>query len=161
MNYHFLIEMAHKLYWIRPSIVNGERWLWKIVGKPGHVNSPNKSDFKIWRSALLIASFPMLWWDGPCPRLNLPLSNLSRWEDVEKNSLDGVLDLWRYELSLLSTDPSLNGVMNSFCHAPFASTSYASDLSRASASAFPVRVKHDSQSLSDSFRYVLCGMNLP
>ena len=71
-------------------------------------------DFEIFRSALLITSFPILQWGDPCSCLYLPFSNLSWREDVENPGvkmlkMDGVLNLWRYEWSLLSPDPSIDG----------------------------------------------------
>ena len=52
-----------------------------------------KGDFEIWRWVLLIASFPMFLRDGFSPCLLPCLSNLSKHEDAEKDSLGGVLDL--------------------------------------------------------------------
>ena len=109
MNCHLLIEVAHMLHRIRPSIVDGESWLWKRWGSLALLILLTNGDFEIWWSALLIASFPMLWWVDPCPHLSLPFSSLSWREDVEKDLLDGDLDLWLYERSLLSLDPSLDG----------------------------------------------------
>ena len=91
----------------------------------------------------------------------MPFSNLSWHEDAEKDSLDGVLDLWRYERSLLSSDPSLDAGLDSFCHTPFVAASYVSDLSRVAIPASPNRAKHDSLSLNDSSQYTPYGRTLP
>ena len=157
---HLLIEVAHMLYGIRPFIIDGECWLWKPVGKPGFVDSPNKG--WLWDlSALLIASFPMLRWDDPCPRLNLLFFSLSWCEDAEKDSLDRVLNLWWYYNPYSPLIHHLMKVMDSFYQALFAAVSYISDLSQVSIFAFPAHAKHSSLSLSDFFRYTSYGRTLP
>ena len=99
-------------------------------------------------------SLLMLGRDDPFLRLNLFLSSLSNWEDVEKDSLDEVLDLWRYKSEKM-------GVMNFFYRVPYAAASCAGDQSQASIYVFPTYAKHDSQSSNDSFRYVPYVVSLP
>ena len=42
MNYHLLIETAYMLHKVRFSIIDGESWLWELMGKPSLADSPKK-----------------------------------------------------------------------------------------------------------------------
>lgn len=62
MDSHPLVELAHMLYKVRSTIVNGKRGLMELQGIFALSILRVKGDLEIWFDALIIALFPFTRW---------------------------------------------------------------------------------------------------